>query len=81
VRGLLAHVAITAWWTAVLDRMLPKRAPLAEGAAAGLLVAALDLGVVGRRFPAIRELDALPQVLDHVAFGVVAATALAGGTD
>ena len=81
VRGLLAHVAITVWWTAVLDRVLPKRRPVVEGAIAGLAIAALDLGVIGRRYPAIRALDAGPQVLDHIAFGVVAATALAAGTD
>ena len=80
MRGLLAHVAITVWWTAVLDHVLPKKNPVVEGAAAGLAIAALDLGVIGRRFPQIRELDAVPQILDHLAFGVVAATALADGT-
>ena len=74
-------MAITVWWTVVLDRVLPKRRPVIEGAVAGLAIAALDLGVVARRYPAIRELDTVPQVLDHLAFGVVAATALAAGTD
>ena len=80
-RGLAAHVGITLWWTAVLAAVLPRRRPVVEGTVAGLAIAALDLEVVGRRYPAIRDLDALPQVLDHVAFGVVAATALAAGTD
>lgn len=80
VRGGVAHAVITLWWTAVLDVALPRRRPVVEGAAAGLAIAALDLGLVARRYPAIRALDQLPQVLDHLAFGVVAATALAGGT-
>ena len=80
-RGLAAHAAITLWWTAVLAAVLPRRRPVIEGTVAGLAIAALDLGVIGRRYPAIRELDAMPQVLDHIAFGVVAAKALDGGTD
>jgi hypothetical protein len=47
-----------------------------EGLVAGAAIAALDLGVVGRRFPDIDALDAGPQVLDHLAFGVVAAVVL-----
>ncbi|HEU5160938.1 MAG TPA: hypothetical protein VFU43_28330 [Streptosporangiaceae bacterium] len=41
----------------------------AIGAAAGLAIAAVDLGLVGRRFPRIRALPLLPQVADHVAYG------------
>ncbi len=41
------------------------------GAVAGLVIAALDLGVIGRRYPEIRALPRVPQVLDHVAFGVL----------
>lgn len=73
-RGLAAHVGMTLWWTAVLEAALPRRRPVIEGTVAGLAIAALDLGLIGRRFPAIRELDAVPQVLDHVAFGVTVAS-------
>jgi hypothetical protein len=76
MRGGLAHVAITLFWTAVLAAVLPKRRPVVEGLAAGVGIAALDLGVVGRHFPDIGALDAGPQVLDHLAFGVVAAVVL-----
>jgi hypothetical protein len=41
------------------------------GAVAGAAIAALDLGVVGRRVPAIAELPSAPQVADHVVFGAV----------
>lgn len=67
---------ITVFWTGVLAAVLPKRRPVVEGLAAGAAIAALDLGVVGRRFPDIGALDAGPQVLDHLAFGVVAAVVL-----
>ncbi|MEY2477240.1 MAG: hypothetical protein QOG87_2555 [Actinomycetota bacterium] len=76
IRGGMAHVIITLFWTAVLAALLPRRRPVVEGLVAGAAIAALDLGVVGRRFPEIGALDAGPQVLDHLAFGVVASVAL-----
>ena len=47
------------------------------GAAAGAAIAILDLGVVGRRFPAIRGLPQVPQWFDHLAFGAVVGVVLA----
>lgn len=76
IRGGVAHVAITLFWTAVLARVLPRRRPVLEGLAAGAAIAALDLGVVGRRYPDIGTLEPLPQVLDHLAYGVVASVVL-----
>jgi hypothetical protein len=76
VRGGVAHVAITVFWTAVLAAVLPRRRPVTEGLAAGAAIAALDLGVIGPRFPDIGALDPVPQVLDHLAFGVVASVVL-----
>ncbi|MBX5440839.1 MAG: hypothetical protein IRZ32_04845 [Solirubrobacteraceae bacterium] len=70
------HLAISLGWAAVLDRVLPPRRRAAWGALAGLGIAALDLGVVGRRVPAIRALPQGPQVADHVAFGAIAGAAL-----
>ena len=89
--GLVAHAAVSAFWTAVLAAVLPScrrpvharrtAAAVAEGAAAGLAIAALDLGLVARRLPAVRRLPQLPQWADHVAFGALAAAVLAGGRD
>jgi hypothetical protein len=76
VRGLAAHLAISAGWTLVLTAVLPRRRPVLEGAMAGAAIAAFDLGVVGPRYPEIGALDPVPQVLDHLAFGVVASVAL-----
>jgi hypothetical protein len=64
------HVALSLGWTVVLDRAGVRGTR--AGAAAGLAIAALDLGVVGRRIPRIRALPLLPQVADHAAFGAVA---------
>ena len=65
------HLALSLGWALVLARALPRRRPTLEGAAAGLAIAALDLGLLGRRLPAIRALPVLPQVADHVAYGAV----------
>jgi hypothetical protein len=64
------HLALSLGWTVVLDRAGVRGAR--AGAAAGLAIAALDLGTVGRRVPRIRALPLLPQIADHVAFGVIA---------
>jgi hypothetical protein len=69
VRGGLAHGVISMWWTWAFRRARVDSA--GRGAAAGLAVAAFDLGVVGRRVAAVRALPVGPQVADHLAFGVV----------
>jgi hypothetical protein len=35
------------------------------------VIAAVDLKIAGRRYPAIQELPQVPQWLDHVAFGAI----------
>jgi hypothetical protein len=64
------HLALSIGWAALLASALPRgREPL-WGAVAGLGIAALDLGVIGRRIPAIRALPQGRQWADHVAFGL-----------
>ena len=70
------HVALSLGWAMVLSATLPRRRTLAWGTVAGLAIAALDLGVVGRRHPRIRALAPVPQVLDHVAYGAVVGAVL-----
>ena len=70
------HLALSLGWSVVLAGVLPRRPSFAAGAAAGLAIAALDLGVAGRRFPRIRALPLGPQVADHVAYGIVVAAVL-----
>ena len=55
----------------MLSAVLPRRRTTAWGALAGLAVAGLDLGVIARRFPAIRALPPVPQLADHIAFGAI----------
>jgi hypothetical protein len=70
--GLVIHVFISAGWTTVLAAVDRRRKlGLLGGIAAGLLIATLDLEVVGRSRPAIRSLPRLPQWLDHITFGAI----------
>lgn len=70
--GVVVHLAVTAGWTTVL-MAAGRRRPLgvAGGLAAGAAIAALDLELIGRHYPAIRALPRAPQWLDHLAFGAV----------
>jgi hypothetical protein len=63
------HLALSLGWALVLDRAGVRSAR--AGAAAGLAIAAFDLGVVGPRFPRVRALPLAPQLADHVAFGAI----------
>ena len=72
------HLALSVGWAVVLRAVLPERREPLYGALAGLAIAALDLGVVGRRIPAIRDLEQLPQWLDHAAYGFTVGLVLRG---
>ena len=71
------HVALSVSWAIVIAIVLPRKRPIVEGALAGIAIAALDLRVLGRRFPRIEALQVMPQLADHIAFGVIAAVAIA----
>jgi hypothetical protein len=72
----VVHLTLSLGWAAVLARVLPPRRTVAWGAASGLAIAALDLGLVGRRLPRVRALPLAPQVADHVAFGALVGAVL-----
>ncbi len=82
--GALVHISISLGWGTVVAVALPDLSDLpatraaAWGAAAGLAIAAVDLGLFGRRRPLIRALPFWPQVADQVAFGVVTGALLSG---
>ena len=68
------HLGISIAWTVVLHRAGVRGA--ARGSVAGLAIAALDLGLLGRLFPRIRALPVAAQLADHAAFGAIAARRL-----
>jgi hypothetical protein len=71
------HFALSLAWAAVLTRALPRGREVSGGAAAGLGIACLDLGVVRRRFPRLSALPLLPQLADHLAYGATVGLVLA----
>jgi len=71
------HLTLSFGWAVVLERALPPRHEVAAGAAAGLAIAALDLGAARTLFPRIRALPLLPQLADHVAYGLTVGYVLA----
>jgi hypothetical protein len=73
----VVHGAISLGWGVTLSIMLPQERTPAWGAAAGLLIAAFDLGVLGRHLTRIRALPTAPQVADHVAYGLVTGVVVA----
>ena len=76
VAGMAVHALLTLWWTAVLTAVLRRLGGgVVAGAAGGAAIAALDLGMVARRYPAVRALPQPPQWADHLAFGAVVGAA------
>jgi len=71
------HLALSLGWAVVLERLLPPRREPFAGLLAGLAIAALDLGVIGRRLPRIRTLPQPRQWADHAAYGLAVGAVLA----
>ena len=72
VAGVAVHAVLSLWWGAVLTAVVRRLGGGAvTGVLAGAAVAALDLGVVARRYPAVRALPRGPQWADHLVFGAV----------
>jgi hypothetical protein len=71
VRGLIAHCVMSLLVGEALARLLPKRRSVIWGGVGGLCIGTFNLGVIGRRLPAIRALSLGPQLADHVAFGAL----------
>jgi hypothetical protein len=74
--GAAVHLAISLGWATVLAAVIPPHREPGYGIAAGLGIAALDLGVIGRRIPAIRALPQARQWADHVAYGLAVGVTL-----
>jgi hypothetical protein len=63
------HLALSVGWAAAIAA-LPRKGPL-TGLAAAMVIAAVDLELIGRRIPAIRALPQGRQWADHAAYGLV----------
>ena len=77
VAAVPVHLTLSLGWAAALARVLPRGREVVTGALAGIAIAALDLGVVGRVFPRVRALPLAPQLADHVVYGAVVGYVLA----
>ncbi|TQM78269.1 hypothetical protein FHX81_0531 [Saccharothrix saharensis] len=82
IRGAVSHLGVSAFWTAVLGAVDRRwRLDARTGAVAGAVIAAVDLEVLGRRFPAVRGLHRAAQWADHVAFGALVGAVLRSTVD
>ena len=70
-RGALLHVGISVVCGEGLARTVPETNSVIWGACAGLAIGVINVGVIGRRFPAIAALPLVPQLADNVAFGAL----------
>ena len=68
------HFGVSLAWALVLEQARVRGA--ARGAAAGLGIAVFGLAAGRMLSPRFRALPLLPQVADHVAYGVIAGTVL-----
>ena len=62
------HLGLSLGWAVVIAR-LPRQGAI-FGGLFGLVIAGIDLGIIGRRIPAIRALPQKRQWADHVAYGL-----------
>jgi hypothetical protein len=64
------HLAISLSWAAVMAAALPRGGEPARGVVGGMVIATLDLALIGRRIPSIATLPQGRQWADHAAFGL-----------
>jgi hypothetical protein len=73
----LVHPLVSAFWSLVLWRALPRRAALEWALLAAVLIALLDLKFIAPvLFPRVAALDFWPQLADHLMWGAAFAIAL-----
>jgi hypothetical protein len=64
------HLAISIGWATVMATAVPRGHEPAWGVVGGMVVATLDLALIGRRIPSIRTLPQGRQWADHAAYGL-----------
>jgi len=69
--GAATHFGISVAFGQILGHFLPLRRSALWGATAGAAMGLIGAGIIGRRFPAIRDLPFGRQLADNVAFGII----------
>src|SRR5919198_1756319 len=64
------HLTISLGWAAVMAVALPHGGEQARGVVGGMVIATLDLALIGRRIPSIAALPQGRQWADHAAYGL-----------
>ena len=64
------HLGISLGWAAVMAAALPRGGEPAWGVVGGMVIATLDLALIGRRIPSIATLPQGRQWADHAAYGL-----------
>jgi hypothetical protein len=64
------HLAISLGWAAVMAAAFPRGGEPVRGAVGGIVIATLDLALIGRRIPSIAALPQGRQWADHAAYGL-----------
>jgi hypothetical protein len=64
------HLALSIGWAAVMATALPHGREPAWGIVGGVMIATLDLALIGRRIPSIGALPQGRQWADHAAYGL-----------
>jgi hypothetical protein len=64
------HLVISIGWAAVMATALPRGREPAWGVVGGIVIATLDLALIGRRIPSIATLPQGRQWADHAAYGL-----------
>ena len=64
------HLGISLGWAAVMAAALPRGGEPAWGVVGGMVIATLDLALIGRRIPSIAALPQGRQWADHAAYGL-----------
>src|SRR5581483_4011395 len=70
VTGVAVHGVISLAAGEALGVVVPEHRSVVWAGLVGLVMGAVNVGIIGRRYPAIRSLPLGPQLADNMAFGV-----------
>lgn len=65
------HLMVSLFWCILLKLLMPQTKPLFFGIMAGIVIAVVDILLIGSHIPAIEHLAFLPQLADHILWGLI----------